>query len=249
MVSVKLRKFRKGSSVIVKPDVTDPDFKINLGGWQGRIVKLEKNNLVLIEWDSITLNQMPDETIIQSEIDGLDWTKMSLYLNEIELTDPRDTEEDVEESLEFLEEKHRWSHLGETGKLISSVDDDSDAWYEYLKENLIFPFDAVIVDSDDSYFEDIYESVLKINDKLTVLKIKKHDSWYGVLVLVIPHKNEIESINHKKFSLFNFFKGKNKKYIIPLSDLDVIDENSPNYEPVKAYSTWFVNRQHHIEMV
>lgn len=244
MVSVKLRKFRKGSSVIVKPDVKDPDFGINIGGWQGRIVKLEKNNLVLIKWDSITLNQMPDATIIQSEQDGLDWTKMSLSLNEIELTAPRDTEEDVEEAVELLDEEHRWSHLGEEiGNLISSVDDDYDAWYQYLKANLIFPFDAVIVDLDDSYFEDIYDSVFKINDKVTVLKVKEHDDWYGVFVSVISHKNGQEYTNNKKFSLFDFFRKKEKKYIMPLYNLEVIDENSPNYQPLKAYFAWFANRQ------
>lgn len=103
-------KFKLGDSVVVKPNVEDPDLNINIGGWQGRISEIKKgDNLICINWDSLTLKQMSPETIDQCEEDGLDWTKMYLDQEEVEPTSSRDSEDDVEETIIQLEDKHNWS--------------------------------------------------------------------------------------------------------------------------------------------
>ena len=87
--------FKLGDSVVVKPDVTDPDLDVNIGGWQGRISEIsEKDNLICISWDSLTLQQMSDDMIDQCEEEGLDWANMYLNPVEVELTSPRDSQKD-----------------------------------------------------------------------------------------------------------------------------------------------------------
>jgi len=100
--------FKVGDSVIVKQGVLDPDLGTDIGGWQGRIVTIERqsnligivtierqSNLIGIEWDSITLKNIPSSVIDQCEVENLDWAQMCLFSTDVELTQPRDTEEDV----------------------------------------------------------------------------------------------------------------------------------------------------------
>ena len=88
-------RFRIGDSVVVKPGVRDPDFDIDLGGWQGRIVYLEQMDdgevLVRIEWDSKTLNAMGPDLIDRCEEEGLDWRWMDLYASDIKPGESRDS--------------------------------------------------------------------------------------------------------------------------------------------------------------
>ncbi len=113
---------KEGDSVVVKPNVKDPDLNGNIGGWQGRVSEIrEKDNLICIDWDSHTLKQIPGETIDQCEEESLDWTRMYLHPEEVERTSPRDNEDDVEEIIGLLANKHSWSYLGEEGKRIQAV--------------------------------------------------------------------------------------------------------------------------------
>jgi hypothetical protein len=106
--------FKVGDSGVVKPDTQDPDFDINIGGWQGRIIEVdEESNLVGIQWDSITLKQIPEEMIDQCEEDEMDWSEMYLYPTEVELTQPRDTEDDVDAALDEIDEAHGWGYSGD----------------------------------------------------------------------------------------------------------------------------------------
>ncbi len=96
--------FKVGDSVIVKQGVLDPDFGTDIGGWQGRIVTIERqSNLIGIEWDSITLKNIPSSVIDQCELENLDWAQMYLSSTDVELTQPRDTEEDVAAIIEQIE--------------------------------------------------------------------------------------------------------------------------------------------------
>ena len=119
--------FKIGNSVVVKSGVKDPDLDINIEGWQGRIVEVEKkDNIVGIAWDSITLKSMPDWVIVKCEIEGLDWRRMHLPADAVELATPADTE---------------------TGPDEVDPDDVWDAhkrWENHLRKVLQFPFDAEI---------------------------------------------------------------------------------------------------------
>ena len=166
---------------------------------------------------------MPSETIDQCEEKGLDWTEMYLHPEDVELTTARDSEEDVEEMIDFLESKHSWSHLGEEGKRIQAILDKAEdrsewaafkAWEEYFQEVLEYPIEAEVSEWQE-------RGPLRTGDKVKVLGIEGTEDLYGILV----------SLRRER-----------RKYVFPLCDLEVIEKSSPNYQPVKDYAVWFANR-------
>lgn len=82
--------FKVGNTVKVKEGIVCPDMQdLIIGGWQGIISEITKsdngNLLIYIEWDSITLENMPEAFIDDSGENGLGFSSMSLLDNEIEL--------------------------------------------------------------------------------------------------------------------------------------------------------------------
>lgn len=90
--------FKKGDSVIVKAGTKEPDFEeLDIGGWQGKILDIKlkakiKQPLILIEWDSITLSNMPNWYILASEDQGYNWRQIWLLENELNKRKPRGNE-------------------------------------------------------------------------------------------------------------------------------------------------------------
>lgn len=217
-------KLKLGDVVKVRPNLEDPDLKLNIGGWQGRVFEInEEDNLICIRWDSLTLKEMPSETIDQCEEEGLSWSEMYLYPTDVELTTARDSEEDVEEIIEFLEEKHSWSFLGEEGKRIQAVLAKArergewaafDAWEEHFQQVLTFPFEAEVSEWQE-------RGPLRTGDRVTVSGLEGWEDLYGLLVAL---------------------RQKRRTYVFPLCDLEVLDKSSANYQPVKDYVVWFANR-------
>lgn len=75
------KEIKIGDSVRVKPGVKDPDYEYDLGGWQCRVSRIERNDGIYIEiaWDSLTLDQMPAEYIDTSMEEGFCKTIISTY--------------------------------------------------------------------------------------------------------------------------------------------------------------------------
>jgi len=133
--------FKIGNSVKVKEGVICPDHdSLCIGGWQGRIFEIEE--VIGIRWDSITLKQLPEDYIKQSEEEGLDWSEMYLNPDEIEPAIPRDSEETVEETLEQMESKYAWLGDDKEGErileVIGDAEDEEDAWKNHLEKVLSF---------------------------------------------------------------------------------------------------------------
>jgi tetratricopeptide (TPR) repeat protein len=220
--------FKVGDSVKVKKRTRDPDFDIDLGGWQGRIreieVDLETSQLfVLIEWDSQTLKAMPGEAIEESERMGMEWTEMHLPANRVVPAGPRDEPVDRDEIIARLSSQYAWSYLGEQGDRIQAVLEGTSAkdrrrqlaaWERYLQEQLEFPFKAEVAEEQD-------QEHLQVEDVVEVLGIKGAHSLYGILVEV---------------------RKKGYRGAVPLYDLDVQDEDAPQFQPVDDYQTWFENQ-------
>jgi hypothetical protein len=85
-----------GESVVVKSGILDPDFGLDISGWQGRIEEVDDGDTVFIRWDSITLQGIGMDIIIRCENENLDWQVMTLYKDDIEVSTARDTEADVD---------------------------------------------------------------------------------------------------------------------------------------------------------
>lgn len=215
--------FKVGDSIIVKPGVQDPDLGIGLGGWQGRISEVFKDdNLVCIDWDSLTLKGMSDAIIAQCEEDGLEWRQMYLQPTDIELAAARDTEADVAQLSSQIQSRHAWEHLGEEGRriqqILAHVDPDDErailaAWNVYLKKVLRFPFEAGVSELQE-------RGRLRVGDRVIVKGITEIDELYGILVEI---------------------KGKHGVSVFPLCDLATPSRRSPNNEHLQLYSVWFSN--------
>jgi len=225
----KNANIKDGDSVVVKDGIMCPDMEsLSIAGWQGRVSEISDEGkegiLVEIEWDSITLRALTEDYIRDSEEEGLDWTRMYLSIDEVKLSKPGDTEDDVESVVEELSALHAWDFLGEQGVRIGNalkgIDPDDDytcmkVWSKYLKKVLVFPFDARISEDDDE------EGPLKIGDRISVRGIDVVDDLYGVIVNVTFGQ---------------------RKYAHPLCNIEALDKKSSNYQNVYDYVVWFANR-------
>ncbi|MBC7474444.1 MAG: hypothetical protein H7263_09150 [Candidatus Sericytochromatia bacterium] len=222
----KKSDLKLGQSVRVKEGIICPDDEnMFLSGYEGRIVDFDetenKELLVCIEWDSITLRILPENYILDSLQDGLDYELMNLSLDEVELTVARDSEVDVNKAQDEIHEKYMWSELGEEGKIIKSVINDLDseidvfeAWKRYIEKNITFPFEVEIVELSE-------KGKLRIDDVLSLDGIDFVDENYGIVVNAKKNRN---------------------KYSVPLCDLEVTDKKSSNYIHLRAYVVWFANQ-------
>ncbi|CAN5813552.1 hypothetical protein BH20ACT11_BH20ACT11_04010 [soil metagenome] len=216
--------FEVGDSVRVKEGVTDPDSNLDISGWHGRVVEISEDNegqpLILIVWDSRTLQNMPKWYLEESETAGYDWRQFFLWATDIEPAQRRDTNEDVDRVVEEIEFQIHWLSLGEEGRRIQQVlsgvrgeMEELRAWEGYLKENLTFPFEAEVSEHQE-------KTPLRQGDRVRVWEISIVDDLYGV---IIAGRWEGESID------------------FPLCDLDVVG-NGVNGQIVSDYGVWFANR-------
>jgi hypothetical protein len=220
--------FSVGESVVVNPGVLDPDYGIDIGGWQGRIIDNGSDDeqddpLVSIAWDSLTLKQIPVEIIERSEEDGLDWSIMMLSPSEIMPAAPRDKIHQVDQVKAEIEDAHEMDYLGEQGRDIQQVLNSAsrkgemgrfEAWEKYLKEKLTFPFEAEVSEHQD-------RGPIQIGERVRVLDIEIIDDSYGIIVSI---------------------KTKRGQHDFPLCDLEALPETSQNYQPLNDYVVWFANR-------
>ena len=221
--------FKIGNSVVVRQGVKEPDLDdFDISGWQGRVVDIDTksdkvNILITIEWDSLTLRQIPTNYIQQSERDGLDWQKMTLYESDLEKTKPKDKKGSVKQTQDKLSDRHYWASLGDEGIRISKVLDNVDPhdemkclerWVDYLDTELTFPIHAIVTESHDNW-------LIKSGDMVLVKSLPHIVDLYGVIASI---------------------RLNGKKYTFPLCDLEVIDKALIDFQLFEDYKTWFSNR-------
>ena len=216
-----------GDCIRVKLGVKDANYGFDIVDWQGRVTEIEiyqpPQVTIMIQWDSISLKCMPASAIRRSEEDGLDWTSMGLYPEEVEKAEPRDTQADVDKIIEELSAEHKWDYLGKQGrqihKVLQAIDEDDEleafeAWQEYLEAHLKLPFDAVV-----SEFQE--RGSLQAGDLVKVMGFEGVDDFYGVLVNIKARRN---------------------MHVFPLCDLKATNEKSANFTLTDDYAVWFANR-------
>ena len=216
--------------MVVRQGVKEPDSEeFELGGWQGRVLEIDTNSdkdnvLISIEWDSITLIQIPSDYIVKSEIDGLDWSRMILYDSDLEKSIPRDKKENVKKAKDKLSEKYYWASLGEEGSRISKIlqgvnpNDEMKClkkWVEHLDKDLIYPIQAIVSESEDDW-------LIKNGDKVLIKSLPHIVDMYGIIASI---------------------RLNGKKYEFPLCDLEVVDQKQANFQLIDDYRTWFGNKK------
>jgi hypothetical protein len=218
------RNWAIGDSAVVKPGVTDPDTGNDISGWQGHIGAIyDKEMTVEIQWDSLTLKNMSPEHIAWCEEEGLSWTEMNLSTDEVEPVAARDTEKDVAATIKEIEFQSSWLYLGgEQGKRIQQIVNRAHSrdelavfrtWHAYLEEHLVVPFAAKVAE--------FKSGPLRQGDRVTVIGITSLADPYGTIV----------SVKHK-----------DRRYELPLCDLEATGANGQTQQLVDDYATWFANR-------
>ncbi|KAI9129505.1 calcium-binding protein [Acaryochloris sp. CCMEE 5410] len=213
-----------GDSVIVKPGTKDPDFSIEIGGWQGRVSDAPFDEEIIgIEWDSETLMNMPSSFIAKCEQQGWGWDQTYLDPKDIEPTTARDSLEDVEKAYQQIQIEHAWDFLGPEAKGVKQVLAGIDPydqwsmlskWEHHLSNVLNLPFEAKVID-----FQEGCPSMSREN--LTVQNLVKGNVKQGLQVMA-----------HRKSRI----------YQLSLSNLEAIDRASSNYQYLREYVVWFTNR-------
>ncbi len=213
--------YKKGTVVKIKQGVKVEDIKFSIEGWHGRIGTSEYPDMILVELDSVVMKSLPEDYIIKTlrstGIEGFN----HFYLNEedVELATARDTPADVEASLDDVYKKYEWKAWSNgspedemLAKIMAELEDED--WFGYLEEYLTFPFEVEIRETHHRNAGDYLK-------KIKIHSIEDDDEHYGIIV--------------------NGRMGR-KKVNYPLCDLEVVDKESPNYLPVRAYCIWFANR-------
>jgi hypothetical protein len=218
--------FKIGDSVIVKAGTKDPDFvDIELGGWQGRVIEIDNevdniNSLIMIEWDSLTLKQLPTDFIHKSNIEFLNWRLMNLAESDLDKTIPRDKKSDVKKTQDFISNNYFVTSLGEQGlriaEILEGVDPNNELiclekWLNHLDNKLTFPIHAVVIESEGI-------SYINYDDKVLIKSLNDFDDLCGIIANI---------------------KFKGKKIEFPLCDLEVVDKYIADYQLIEDYRTWF----------
>ena len=249
--------FKVGDCVVVKEGTLDPDYGNDIGGWQGRVFEIdevEDEPLLSIYWDSITMQNMSRSVIENCERDGLLFSEMNLYASEVQLTSPRDTEEEVSEAfemmsdncsvLEFDEDETEFDEDIERVRAILGASDEEDMevtdenlekYFQYLQENLEMP--CIVTGMEDFAWEEFY--VLGPGDEDEYEELKKtRPSYKDKYTLHSLDEDfdedsgiyvKVERISDKQY------------FVLPLADLEAVDKTSRDYQILQDYSMWFVN--------
>ena len=210
--------------VKVRDGFCDSELGVDMSGWHGRVSKLyPEEGSALIAFDSLTLLALPASYIEQCEEEGYSWTDYGYSLDDLSKTEARDTLSRVLTVLKDLQKRTQFSYLGEEGrelnKIFLSIDPDGtmvpvDVWETYLRQNLTFPFEAVV----DEWQE---RGPLRAGDKMRVSQIEMADERYGLIVKAKHGRHQIH---------------------FPLCDLAAKDKDSSNFDLIDLYRTWFANQ-------
>lgn len=142
----KKEPFKFGDCIRVKEGVMDVDMVDKcLAGRQGRIYSCNESNeepgrfLVDFVWDSITLRDMPEEEIQEADREGLIWWQYSLFADEVELVEPRDSEADTEAVIREIDDKLEHHYVKEFN-IYTDIDGSDEQVFDDYSERLVTSF-------------------------------------------------------------------------------------------------------------
>lgn len=188
-------KFPIDSSVRIAKSVRSPFLKkTDMKGWEGRVIDVYKETgevIYELEFDSITMKQMPKALIKKALTDAEDFQSCAVSEQLLEASEPRDTERQNQATYRTLFHQSFWDHCGKTqqNRLIKILlnhpaKSDEQNWEIHLRNNLHFPFKAKT--------RDLLGSEEGI--PLQVLGQELYDESYGIIVNVkLTETGEIQA--------------------------------------------------------
>lgn len=211
--------FKVGSFVKIKKGIIIDG--LDVSGWEGRIGALpnSERNYYLVCLDSITMANLTEDYIIETlkMTDIESFNHFYMGENDLEMSSQRDTDEDVENKLDWIDDHYQWKALESDGpdeivEILTNYQIGSKSWEELLEENLSFPFEAKLFENDRGPLSSV--------DTVKVTGVEMDDDLHGVIASV---------------------KVKSSKYAYPFCDLEPLEEGSNNYMWCRAYSIFYAN--------
>lgn len=212
------------SSVRVSKNVKNIFYKkTNMKGWEGRVVNAyydeEDEAVYVVEFDSITLKQMPDK-LVKMAIDDLDeFEAHAFYEHQLEASQARDSEMDTFKAHKTILNRVQWQYLPKAqaeriqAVLLANLEySDEDNWVVYLQQHLNFPFKAKTI----GFFED---RGIPAGLRCEVFHLKFFDEDAGHIVIVQP-------------------QGMSQQIPHALIDLKLIKGSSKMKEVLSDYQEW-----------
>jgi hypothetical protein len=258
-------RFSVGDQVRVKTGVPDPDFPdIPLGGWAGTVSEIDRDSrrpLYLIEWSQSTMDNRHPIIRKRCERDGLE--EEHSWLGETDLEADIGDPLLMEHPTNIVTRPLRPNDQDDRIRAIFGLTSDDplpepdeeflEKYYEYLKTNLSFPFEATysqdtgpfesrkctvnivgLVEPDECCVDDGYGLIAKIQRRhsrqsSTVVhnRIKKGDSLLGFLNSMFWGSPPLEEeLRDDRF--------------VPLGEIEE-KKNSANHRLIADYAYWFHN--------
>jgi len=230
-----------GDSIKIKEGIKSPDYEgLLIEGWIGRIIELNED-LLTIGLDSITLSELNEDYIIDSLVNGFDYTLLNIEKNEVETINPRDSEGDViikkkeiDSKYSCDEEERRINNILKTDDL-SVNQDNLNKFYNYLKRNLKTP--CILTGMEDFDWEEPYVfGDWSKNEYERLKKIKPSYTDRFEFLNLIEEYNDWKGIYAKVMRLSD-----QKSFNIPLWDLKVVDKKNSNFLLISDFSSWMTN--------
>jgi hypothetical protein len=253
-------KFKKGDAVKVKANMEVEGFEhINFEGWQGWVLEYldeaeaVEENEIDVEWDSVTLQQMPEDFIIKTLAEDFELSAMVFVEDALEKATPRDKRKDNEAVLKAIETKYQegdddWDEFA----------DDDDAFYadlleskdikvnptnlrkylEYLKGELEMPCIVTGIESMGTFrWEERFNfgGSKKEYEELRKTKPSFQDT-YEIVEFLEKDIQEYNAIRVKARRTTD-----KKEFVIGLDELRSKVETSENDALLEPYSSWYVN--------
>ena len=239
-------EIKSGDSVRVKPGVKDPDYEYDLSGWQGRVTHIDTDDGIYIEiaWDSLTLDQMPAEFIETCMDEGFDYYLMWLSENEVDLTEPRDQQQAVDEKINALNERFGYISPEEQHQYILQILDSDDLsiskenlsrFFNYLSEHIKYP--CLLTGMEDFSWEEPY--LLGVFDQEEYEKLKKKRASYTDQFTLVKLEDRIDDLQGILVKVKRI--SDKKVFVLPLWDLKTVDRKDRNCQIIENYCHWMTN--------
>ena len=255
----KEMKFKKGDSVRVKKGTSVDGFeKMDFTGWQGWVVAyfedgMEDEKELTVEWDSITLENLPKEYIQKNIDEDFDFDSIILAEDTLEKANKRDNVSDRIKVIQKMEEQYDYLFDVAEGfrpedsffiELFESNNIDVNPtnlrkYLAYIKENIEMPCILTGIESMGTFgWEERFDFGYGEKEEREELR-KTRPSYKDSYELVSFLEKDIADYNAIKIKAKRI--SDKKTFIIGLDELKPLDKTTENYAILDAYVKWYVN--------
>ena len=215
-----------GDSVQITDKVNIFKDAFNVSGWTGDVTDsyLDDSGTALyyVRWDATSLNKITQSFIDFCDHEDLDWSGIALEVDNLTKVDLKIS--DVEREIQYakLLYQYIWPKLGESGKRISNLFEQSnfnfdsafEIWETAFAKQFSFPISTSIARHHQR--NDLYPG-----KEIQIKGIAEYDETMGIWIEVEANKI---------------------RYLIPLLDIEIPNTGGKTEQLFTDYFVWWLNR-------